>query len=196
MEDSGLTVQRLFDMSGKVALVTGGCRGLGLDEASTLAEFGAQVVVTSRSLCTAEEAAQDLCSRSKVPVVGLELDVIDEACVKEVFAQIVARFDRLDVLINNAGGAPNADQVSIFDRRLKDWNSVISTNLTGTFLCTQAAALIMRKQRSGSIINISSIAGILGRDQQIYQGLAMRPSFPDYAASKAGVLGLTREIAV
>ena len=96
--------------------------------------------------------------------MGLELDVTDEARVREVFAQIVARFDLLDVLINNAGGTPNADRMSIFDGRFKDWNSVIFTNLTGAFLCTQAEALIMRKQSSGSIVNISSFAGILGRD--------------------------------
>jgi len=195
MNDLGPTVQELMDMSGRVALVTGGCGGLGIDEASALADLGARVIVTSRSLEKAEGAAERISSRAKAPATGMALDVTDEDAVNEVFGEVAARFKRLDVLVNNAGGAPVSDRVSIFDRRTEDWRRVIETNLTGAFLCTRAAAGLMRDQGSGSIINISSIAGIVGRDQRIYEGVDMRPNFVDYAASKAGMLGLTRESA-
>lgn len=195
MAELGPTIQDLFDMKGMVALVTGGAWGLGLDETSALAELGAQVIITSRSIRKAKAVAEKISSRVKVPAVGMALDVTDESSVGKVFNSVVRRFNRLDVLINNAGGAPNATKTTIFDRRLRDWNQVITTNLTGSFLCTRAAATIMKKQRSGSIINISSIAAVVGRDQRIYKGLDMRPNFPDYAASKAGILGLTRESA-
>ncbi len=193
MSKVGPSVQELFDMTGRVALVTGGRMGLGLDEASALADLGAQVVITSRSVRRAQEAAELLSSRAKVRVVGMRLDVTDKSSVTATFEEVFELFGRLDVLVNNAGGVPGAAKVNLLDRRLEDWNAVISTNLTGTFLCSQAAALIMKRQGRGSIINISSIAGIIGRDQRIYEGLDLRPNFPDYAASKAGVLGLTRE---
>jgi len=195
MNELGPTVQELFDMSDKVALVTGGARGLGLEEATALADLGAQVVVTSRTLKNAEDAARQLSTRSKVPVLGLALDVTNEDMVASVFAEVIERFKRLDVLVNNAGGAPDVERVSLFERRLEDWDLVIRTNLTGAFLCTRAAANVMREQGSGSIINISSNAGIVGRDQRIYQDVDTRPNFVDYAASKAGMLGLTRESA-
>ena len=195
MNELGPTVQELFDLTGKVALVTGGCRGLGIDEASALADLGARVIVTSRHLDEARKAAQLVSSRAKTPVVGVELDVTNEASVEKVFQDVETQFGTLDILVNNAGGAPNSDKVSIFERKLEDWEFVMRTNLTGSFLCTRSAARIMKKHRSGSIINVSSIAGIVGRDQRIYQDLPMRPNFVDYAASKAGVLGLTRESA-
>ena len=195
MQDLGPTIQELFDMTGKVAVVTGGCRGLGLDEASTLADLGAQVVVTSRHADEAEKAAGMLSPRAKVPVVGWAMDVSDEKSVEDFFQTLFEQFSRVDVLVNNAGGAPQSDKVSIFDRQLKDWEAVIRTNLTGAFLCTRAVAERMKQQQSGSVINISSIAALLGRDKRMYDGLDMRPNIIDYNTSKAGLLGLTRESA-
>jgi NAD(P)-dependent dehydrogenase (short-subunit alcohol dehydrogenase family) len=189
------SVQELFDMTGLVALVTGGSRGLGAEEAEALAELGAQVIVTSRGLEDAEAAAERLSAGASLPVAALALDVTDPESVAIVFTTLQERFGRLDVLVNNAGGAPEVEAVSLFDRHLEDWNKVIATNLTGTFLCTQAAARIMREQRQGSVINISSIAGIVGRDQRMYAGLQMRPNLIDYSAAKAGILGLTLEAA-
>lgn len=195
MQDLGPTIQELFDMTGKVAVVTGGCRGLGLDEASTLADLGAQVVVTSRHVEEAQKAAETLSQRAKVPVAGMALDVGDEQSVASCFGQVIQKFGRVDVLVNNAGGAPMSDKVSIFDRELKNWEAVLRTNLTGAFLCTRAVAERMKQQMSGSVINISSIAAVVGRDKRMYEGLDMRPNLVDYNAAKSGVLGLTRETA-
>jgi NAD(P)-dependent dehydrogenase (short-subunit alcohol dehydrogenase family) len=153
------------------------------------------VVITSRNLDSARESAESLSQRAKAPVVALELDVTDQESVGSVFGEVESRFGRLDALVNNAGGAPATDKSSLFERRLKDWDSTLRTNLTGAFLCTQAAANIMRRQETGSIVNISSIAGIVGRDLRIYEDCDMRPNIVDYAASKAGMLGLTRESA-
>lgn len=195
MKDFGPTIQKLFDLTDRVAVVTGGCLGLGFDEAAALADMGARVVVTSRKTADAEAAAGLLSSRSSVPVKGWNLDVTDKKDVVEFFRRLIAEFGQIDVLVNNAGGAPNSDRVNILDRRLEDWEYVIRTNLTGTFLCSQAAANYMKKRGQGSIINISSISGLLGRDPRMYQDLEMRPNIIDYSAAKAGVLGLTRECA-
>lgn len=195
MQELGPTIQELFNMSSKVALVTGGAMGLGLDEACALADLGAEVIVTSRKIDVAEKAAKALSIRTKKSIRGWQLDVTDEKSVLDIFEKIESELGRLDVLVNNAGGAPNAEKTSIFDRELKDWDSVLRTNLTGAFLCTRSAANIMKKQKSGSIINISSVTSLLGRDPQIYEGLNMRPNLIDYSSSKAGMLGLTREAA-
>jgi len=147
MQELGPTIQELLDLSGRVALVTGGAMGLGLDEASTLADLGAEVIITSLFEDEATEAAKDLSSRAKNPVKGWQLDVTDETAVLDAFKRVEDEFGRLDILVNNAGGAPNTDKVSILDRRLEDWESVLRTNLTGVFLCTQSAANIMKKQK-------------------------------------------------
>ena len=193
--DLGPTVQQLFDMTGQVAVVTGGSRDLGMDEACALVDLGAQVIVTSRDEESAVKAAQTLSARGKAPVMGMALDVGDPEAVKRVFGAVGDKFGKLDALVNNAGGAPRTNVVSLLERRLEDWEYVMRVNLTGTFLCLQAAANMMKERRSGSIVNISSIAGIVGRDHRIYEGMDMRPNIPDYSASKAGVMGLTREAA-
>jgi gluconate 5-dehydrogenase len=175
--------------------VTGGSRDLGWDAACTLAELGADIVLTSRSLERAEEAVRLLARYAKGALMAHELDVTDKQCVARMFEAAVNRFGRIDVLINNAGGATATDNVDVLGRPLEDWNGVIATNLTGAFLCTQQAGRIMQMQRSGSIVNIASIAALVGRDRRIYEGLEMRPNLPDYSAAKAGLVGFTRECA-
>jgi len=191
----GPTIQELFDLTGRVAVVTGGSSGLGLDGACALADLGARVIVTSRDAEKAAAAATRLSSRSKEPVLGWKLDVTEEESVQQLFGRVESEFGRLDVLVNNAGGANPSQQVSILDRRLEDWEEVLRTNLTGAFLCSRSAVSRMIKQKSGSIINISSIAGVLGRDTRMYDVPEMGANMVDYAASKAGLLGLTRESA-
>lgn len=195
MRNLGPAIQELFDMTGRVAVVTGGCRGLGLDEAGALVDLGAQVVVTSRRGDDAQKAAETLSMRAKVSVVGMALDVTDETSVENFFKKLIEQFGRVDVLVNNAGGAPMSGKVGIFDRELKHWEAVLRTNLTGAFLCTRAVAKQMKGQKSGSVINISSVTALLGRDPRMYEGLDMRANIVDYNAAKAGLLGLTRECA-
>ena len=189
------SVKQLFDLSGQVALVTGAVMGIGREIAQGLLEAGAKVVCTSREREHAAEAARNLAMTSGGDTLGLVLDVRDEQSVAAAFGDAARHWGGLDILVNNAGGTPPSEHYHVWDRKLEDWRYVLETNLTGTFLCTRAAAQLMMPKRRGSIINIASIAGLVGRDRRMYQGIDMRPNIVDYAASKAGVLGFTRDAA-
>jgi NAD(P)-dependent dehydrogenase (short-subunit alcohol dehydrogenase family) len=193
--EGALSVKELFDLNGRIALVTGAAMGIGREIAQGLLEIGARVVCTSRERDRAELAARELATRTNGETMGLALDVRDESSVAATFREVADRWGGLDVLVNNAGGAPVSEHYHVWDRKLEDWRYVLETNLTGTFLCTRAAAQLMMPRRHGSIINIASVAGMVGRDRRMYEGIDMRPNLVDYAASKAGILGFTRDAA-
>jgi NAD(P)-dependent dehydrogenase (short-subunit alcohol dehydrogenase family) len=175
--------RELFDLSGRVAIVTGGSIGLGRQMAQGLAEMGANVVLCARKKERCEAAAEELRSLG-VKSMALGCDVKDPASVKDVVDATVAEFGRIDVLINNAGtswGAP------VEEMRLEHWNKVLETNLTGTFLFSQAAGKAMIGQRKGKIINIASVAGIHGAPPEM-QAIG-------YHASKGGVIAFTKDLA-
>lgn len=196
MTPEGLpSVNELFDLSGRVALVTGAAMGIGREIAQGLLEAGAKVVCTSRGDERAEQAAHELSAETGNETLGLVLNVRDEQSVAVAFEKVSTHWGGLDVLVNNAGGAPVSEHYQVWNRRLEDWHYVIETNLTGTFLCTRAAAHLMMPKRRGCIINIASIAGMVGRDRRMYEGIGMRPNVVDYAAAKAGVLGFTQDAA-
>ena len=188
-------MRELFDLSDRLAVVTGAAMGIGFEIAQALLEMGARVFITSRSLDRAKAAALKLTERTGMDAFPLALDVRDENSVVAAFERVADRGQGLDILVNNAGGAPKAENYHVWDRALEDWNYVIETNLTGTFLCTRQAARLMMPRRAGSIVNIASIAGLVGRDRRMYEDLPMRPNLVDYAASKAGILGFTRDAA-
>lgn len=127
--------------------------------------------------------------------LGVALDVRDEHSVASGFDLVADRWGRLDVLVNNAGGAPPTEDQHVWDRKREDWRFVIETNLSGTFPCTRAAGRLMMPVERGSIINIASIAGLAGRDRKMYEGIDMCPNLVDYAACKAGILEFTRDSA-
>jgi len=173
----------LFDLSGRVAIVTGGSIGLGRQMAQGLAEMGANVVLCARKKERCEAAAEELRTLG-VKTMALGCDVKDPASVNDVVDATVAEFGRIDILINNAGtswGAP------VEEMRLEHWNKVIETNLTGTFLFSQAAGKVMIGQRKGKIINIASVAGIHGAPPE-FQAIG-------YHASKGGVIAFTKDLA-
>jgi len=173
----------LFDLSGRVAIVTGGSIGLGRQMAQGLAEMGANVVLCARKKERCETTAEELRSLG-VKSMALGCDVKDPASVKDVVDATIADFGRIDILINNAGtswGAP------VEEMRLEHWNKVIETNLTGTFLFSQAAGKVMIGQRKGKIINIASVAGIHGAPPE-FQAIG-------YHASKGGVIAFTKDLA-
>jgi NAD(P)-dependent dehydrogenase (short-subunit alcohol dehydrogenase family) len=178
-----MLVQELFDLNGKVAIVTGGSIGLGRQMAEGLAEAGADLVLCARKKERCEQAAQELEALGG-DVLALGCDVKKPADVQAVIDATVERFGRLDILINNAGtswGAP------VEEMTMDQWNKVIETNLTGTFLFSQAAGKVMTPQKRGKIINITSVAGIHGAP----------PSFQaiGYHASKGGVIAFTKDLA-
>jgi NAD(P)-dependent dehydrogenase (short-subunit alcohol dehydrogenase family) len=182
-QDSPLSAKRLFELTGRTAIVTGGSIGLGRQMAEGLAEMGANLVLCARKQERCEEAAERL-RRLGVKAVPLSCDVKDQASVQEVVSATLSQFGQIDILINSAGiswGAP-AEEL-----RLEDWNKVIETNLTGTFLCAQAVGRVMIHQRRGKIINIASIAGLGGAPPEL-------PAI-GYHASKGGVISFTKDLA-
>ncbi|HEY3365171.1 MAG TPA: SDR family oxidoreductase [Symbiobacteriaceae bacterium] len=176
----------LFDLSGQVALVTGGSRGLGLEMAEGLGEAGAKIVITARREPELREAEQHLLEMG-MEVLAVPGSVSDPAAVEALIGAAIGRFGRLDILVNNAGvswGAPTAEMP------LDRWQYVIDTNLTGTWLLSQAACRVMIQQgQGGRIINISSLAGLRGSLPSVLPAIG-------YSASKAGIIGLTQTLAV
>ena len=178
-----MNVKELFDLTGRVAIVTGGSIGLGRQMAAGLAEMGANLVLCARKAERCQQAAEEL-RQLGVKAIAAAADVKSQASIEEVVDATLAEFGRIDILINNAGiswGSP-AEQMS-----LEDWNKVIETNLTGTFLCSQAVGRVMIRQARGKIINIASVAGLAGAPPEL-------PAI-GYHASKGGVISFTKDLA-
>jgi 3-oxoacyl-[acyl-carrier protein] reductase len=169
----------MFDLSGKVAIVTGASRGIGRSVAATLASRGAHVVAAARGEHAADAVAQIRDAGHGAEVAALE--VTDESSIDALIGSVLERHKRIDILVNNAG--VTRDQLMLRMKR-DDWDHVIATNLTAAFALTQAAIRPMIKQRAGRIISISSVVGQAGNAGQA-----------NYAASKAGLIGFSKALA-
>ncbi|TBL73973.1 SDR family NAD(P)-dependent oxidoreductase [Paenibacillus thalictri] len=193
-----MNIWELFGLKGKVALITGGARNLGFDMAEALAEAGADVAITSRRLADAQTSAESLAGRTGRRVLPLQVDVGSEEQVERMVRDVLAEFGRIDILINNAGNVTSTPETGPLEKRsLEDWNEVILSNMTGTFLCVKhVSALAMIPQQSGSIINVGSVTGIIGKDRRVYAGTSMGGATIDYHAAKGGVISMTRDMAV
>lgn len=180
-------------------MVTGGARNLGYDMALALAEAGADVAITSRSLSSAETAAQAIATSTNRRVLPIELEITEEPQVEAAVSKILAEFGRIDILVNNAGNVGRSTPAtSPFEvRPLELWSLVISVNLTGVFLCAKhVAQAAMIPAGRGNIVNIGSSAGIIGKDRRQYEGTGMGGATLDYHAAKGGVISMTRDMAV
>ena len=166
--------------SGRVALVTGASQGIGRACALRLAKSGASVAAAARNREKLEEVVGEIAAAGG-QAAAFALDVADEEQIKSVFKAVIAQFGKIDILVNNAG--ITRDQLILRMKRA-DWDSVLQTNLTSAYLCTQQVTSSMLKQRWGRIINITSVFGQMGQAGQA-----------NYAASKAGLIGLTMAIA-
>ena len=178
-----MEARQLFDLSGRVAIVTGGSVGLGRQMAEGLAEMGAHLVLCARKKDRCVEAREELL-RHGGQVLALGCDVKEPSSIHEVVAAAAKHFGRIDILINNAGTSWGAPVESM---TLEQWNKVIETNLTGTFLFSQAVGKVMIGQRRGKIINIASVAGLRGSSPKL-------PAI-GYSASKGGVIIFTKDLA-
>ncbi len=168
-------------MQDQVAIVTGSSRGIGKAAALALAAEGASVVVNyARSSTAADEVVAEITGAGG-SAIALQADVSKEDQVDALIKGTMEKFGRIDVLVNNAGITRDT---LLLRMKPADWQAVIDLNLTGVFLCTRAVAKIMLKQRSGRIINISSVAGLMGN-----------PGQANYSAAKAGVIGFTKTVA-
>lgn len=181
-----MSVRELFDLTGKVALVTGGSRGLGLQIAEALGEMGARVIITARKRAELDEAAAQLRGQG-IDVLPLTSDLSQTETIRPMVEELVASYGGIDILVNNAGatwGAPAADHP------LDAWQKVLNLNLTGIFVLTQAVGgLSMIPRRSGRIINVASIAGLKGNDP--HGGMFTLA----YNTTKGGVINMTRALA-
>ncbi len=172
----------MFDLTGKVALVTGARRGMGKAHALALAKQGAKVVATNRANDCAEVVAEIKAAGGEA--IGFAMDVTDALQIKAMFDETVENFERLDILVNNAGIYEPKPALELTE---EEWERTIHINLKGQFLCAQRAAKEMLKNKWGRIINISSIAsGGLGIG---FMGAT------HYAASKGGIVGMTESLA-
>lgn len=176
------TVKPMFDLEGKVCVITGGGRGIGKSIASALAAHGATIVITGRTQATLDAAAQEI-TQAGGKADAIVADVSSEDDVERLVRMVEERHGRADVLVNNAG--VNAIYKRAEETSLAEWNEIISTNLTGVFLTCRAFGRLMLDAGAGSIITISSIGGRVG----------LAKTAP-YCASKGGVELLTRSLAI
>lgn len=193
-------IQQAFDLSGRVALVTGGAGLLGQQFCRTLLEAGASVMVVDLN----EEGAGELASKLGAKAKAIGCNVGEKTSVLAAVYAAMKNFGRLDILVNSAALDPKFDaseagkhNTSFEDYALEDWEKALRVNLTGAFLFSQAAVKEMLKQKSGVIINICSTYGLGGPDQRIYQKKGRVPMYKpvDYTVTKAGILGLTKYLA-
>jgi 3-oxoacyl-[acyl-carrier protein] reductase len=171
----------MFSLKDKIALVTGASQGIGRATSLALVESGAKVAVAARSVDKLASLVSEIESAGG-EALAVPMDVADEAQVKAGFQIALAKFGRIDILVNNA--AITRDTLAL-RMKVENWDAVLRTNLTGAFLCTQQALGSMLRQRAGRIINIASVVAETGNAGQA-----------NYVASKAGLMGLTRAIAV
>lgn len=179
-----MDVMSLFDLSGKVAVITGGYTGIGRQMADGLAEAGANVVLCARNYDGCVKAADEISKLTGVKALGLKCDVTSEEDVQSAMKRTVETFSTIDILVNNAGiaagGLPE-------ETSLEDWQQILNVNLTGMFLCSREAGKVMIENKKGKIINISSIMGF--QTTQLVSALS-------YVTSKGGVVAFTKELAV
>jgi 3-oxoacyl-[acyl-carrier protein] reductase len=171
----------MTQLQGKVAIVTGASRGIGRAIAIELASQGAIAVVNYASSSAAAEAVVKEITEAGGQAIAIQADVSKSDQVDALVNAVTEKFTRVDILVNNAGITRDTLLLRL---KPEDWQAVIDLNLTGVFLCTRAVSKIMLKQRSGRIINITSVAGQIGN-----------PGQSNYSAAKAGVIGFTKSVA-
>ena len=201
-----MKIQEKFDLTGRVAVVTGGVGLLGSEFCRTLAEAGAAIAVVDLN-ASASQSVSDTLTKSGYQSLAVPTDITSPDSVNSVVEKIISTFGRLDILVNSAALDPKFDPDAIKkgiapgafeDYPLDQWNAALNVNLTGMFLMTQACAKQMLAQgKNGSIINICSTYGLNGPDQSIYikeeERVAFKPVY--YTVTKAGVLGFTKYLA-
>ncbi|MGI6611451.1 MAG: 3-oxoacyl-ACP reductase FabG [Limnochordia bacterium] len=169
-----------MSLAGKIAIVTGANRGLGRAVAERLAATGTAVAVCARDIAAAQKVVTEL-PRTANPSLAVTLDVTSTSSCEAAVAKVLAEFGRIDILVNNAGVTRDALMLRMGE---DDWDLVLDTNLKGVYRCCKAVLRPMIKARTGCIVNVSSIVGVIGNAGQA-----------NYAAAKAGILGLTKSLA-
>ena len=188
-----------FDVKGKVIIITGAVGLLGTAYTEGFSRAGANVVIVDLNgdLCTGK--AEEMARKYGTEPLGIGCDITNKEEVERMTQEVISKYNRIDVLINNAATQPERFFAPFEEYSVEDWDKVMRVNVTGMFLCSQAVVNEMKRERKGSIINIASIYGVVAPDQRIYQGAILQErqinTPPVYSTSKAGVIGLTRYLA-
>jgi len=185
------TIQEIFDLTGRTAIVTGGGTHLGTAFTEALCDLGAKVYIASRRARLCKEVAERLRGRG-MDVVGTECDVTDESQVEALVERVMVENGRLDIAVCNAGGSFTTSYPP--DGDIDEFKQTLDVNLTGTYITAQCATRVMIPEKRGSIITLGSIGATLSMDPRIYNSEFNR-SGPPYLAAKGGVLNLTRALA-
>jgi NAD(P)-dependent dehydrogenase (short-subunit alcohol dehydrogenase family) len=182
-------VSRLFDVYGKVALITGAGTGLGRVFAETLAEFGADIVIVDVDKAKARETATFIKEKLRRRSLAVVADVSRPEDVQRMVDKAKVEFRTIDILVNNAGITAKGNRIA--EMPIEDWDRVIAVDLRGVFLCTRAVLPVMVEEGKGNIVNIASVYGI----RSFFEMGQLKPNAP-YAAAKAAVISLTKETAI
>mgnify|MGYP001365070852 CR=1 FL=1 len=185
-----------FDLKDKVIILTGSSGLLGLQYAEGLAHAGANLVLVDNNIKKSKLVINKISQKYENESIIINTNLTDKDSIKKMVSQTLKKFSKIDVLINNAAFSegPNERNTPFEQFSLKSWNNVISVNLTGTMMCCQEIGKVMKNKHSGSIINISSIYGLLGADQRIYGNSGLNSSIA-YATTKAAIINMTRYLA-
>ncbi len=179
-----MEIKSLFDLNGKVAIVTGGYTGIGRQMAEALAEAGAKVVVCARNYDACVRAAEEMQNTFHIETLAIKCDVSSETDVKSLVDKTLSAFGKIDILVNNAGiVSGNLPE----ETSLEEWKSVLDVNLNGVFLCSREVGKIMIENKRGKIINVSSIMGF--QTTELVSALS-------YVTSKGGIIAFTKELGV
>ena len=191
-----MNAKKLFDLSGKVVIITGAAGNLGSQYAEGLSQVGANVVLGDLDYLECKQISLKLKKKYDVDPLPLKLDLTKKLSISNLVTKTIKKYSKIDVLINNAAyqGNNNIRKTSFEELSLRNWNKAIAVNLTGIFLICQQVGKIMKKQRTGNIINISSIYGLVAPDQRIY-GNSGQNAGSFYSATKSAVINLTRYLA-
>jgi len=179
-----MSVFQLFDLTGKVALITGGGRGLGKQIAEAFAEAGCQIIVCSRKIENCEETSKELQEKG-IKSMALACDVTNKEDVEIVIKKVIEEFGKIDILVNNSGATWGA---SVEEMPEDAWDKVMNVNVKGTFLMSQKVGKHMIENGTGKIINISSVAGIKAEPEEVLNAIG-------YSTSKAAVIHFTKDLA-
>lgn len=191
IESKERSIVELFDLAGQVAIVTGGAGyGYGAQVVATLAELGAKVIITSRDAIKVAAKAEEYCSKGW-SVRGQVLELGEKSTVNKLVDDVISEHGKIDILVNNAteNSLKNFEDIAV-----EEWNQLLTANLTGTMLLSRAVGQQMLEQQSGSIINMSSIYGIVAPDQRIYGDSGLDSPLL-YAVVKAGLIQMARYLA-
>ena len=191
-----MDIKKLFDLSGRIVIITGAAGNLGSKYAEGLTQAGANVVLADIDYATCKQLGKQLENKYSIKNLAIKLDLNDKSSIENMVSKTMKQFSKIDILINNAAyqGNTKSRKIKFENFPLNEWNKAVSVNLTGVFLTCQEVGKIMVKQKSGNIINISSTYGLVAPDQRIY-GTSGQNAAAFYSATKAALVNLTRYLA-